>query len=55
MWQRRLSLVLLEDFCKKEALHAEIKKRIAVHKNDPEYYIKKAVIWLEASVNKKRK
>lgn len=54
MWQRRLSLVLLEDFCKQKALLAEIKKRISPHKNNPEYYIKKAVVWLEASVNKKR-
>lgn len=53
-WQRRLSLVLLEDFCKQKELHDEIKKRIALRKNDPEYYMKKAVLWLEASLNKKR-
>lgn len=54
LWQRRLSLVLLEDFCKQKDLHAEIKKRIAMHKNDTEYYMKKAVVWLEASISKKR-
>lgn len=52
MWQRRLSLVLLEDFCKQKELHAEIYKMIQLQKKDVEYYIKKAVVWLEASVRK---
>lgn len=53
MWQRRLSLVLLEDFCKQKNLHKTIQKRINEHKNDNAYYIKKAVEWLQASLNKR--
>lgn len=52
MWQRRLSLVLVEDLCKDENYHLRIQKLIAKQKSDKEYYIKKAVIWLEASLAK---
>ena len=52
MWQRRLSMVLLEDFCKRPELHAKIQLMVDQHKSDKEYYIKKAVIWLEASLQK---
>jgi 3-methyladenine DNA glycosylase AlkD len=52
MWQRRLSMVLLEDFCKQPNLHPAIKEIVVLHKNDKEYYIKKAVAWLTASLGK---
>lgn len=52
MWQRRLSMVLLEDFCKQPHLHKTIQEMVDQHKGDKEYYIKKAVIWLEASLKK---
>jgi len=52
MWHRRLSLVLLEDFCKQPDLHDTIQKLIDKQKGDKEYYIKKAVIWLESSKQK---
>jgi len=55
MWQRRLSLVLVEDFCKQKPLHPEIRALIELQREDKEYYIKRAVVWLESSVNKKRK
>lgn len=50
MWQRRLSMVLLEDFCKQPVFHNTIQEMVNKHKGDKEYYIKKAVIWLEASL-----
>lgn len=52
MWQRRLSMVLLEDFCKQSNLHAAIHEIINKHRADKAYYIKKAVIWLDAGLNK---
>ncbi len=54
MWHRRLSLVLLEDFCKRPELHAAIWKLINKQKGDKEYYVKKAVVWLESSIQKER-
>lgn len=54
MWQRRLSLVLVEDFCKQTEFHPAIRQLIEKHREDKEYYMKRAVIWLETSVNKKR-
>ncbi len=55
MWQRRLSLVLVEDFCKQPEFHPAIRELIEKQRGDKEYYMKRAVIWLESSVNKKRK
>lgn len=55
MWQRRLSMVLLEDFCKQPNLHPAIQEIVDLHKGDKEYYIKKAIVWLEASLKKKPK
>lgn len=52
MWQRRLSLVLVEDFCKLPEFHDAVGKLIEKQKGDKEYYIKKAVIWLESSMKK---
>ncbi len=52
MWTRRLSLVLVEDFCKQKNLHPAIIKLIDKQRGDKEYYIKKAVIWLDSSMKK---
>lgn len=54
MWNRRLSLVLVEDFCKRPEMHPAIWKLIKKQKADKEYYIKRAVVWLESSIQKKR-
>lgn len=54
MWHRRLSLVLLEDFCKRPELHPAIWEMIKKHKDDKEYYMKRAVVWLESSIQKER-
>ena len=42
-WQRRLSLVMVEWYTRKQQLHPEIKELIANLKNDKEYYVQKAV------------
>lgn len=54
MWRRRLSLVLVEDFCKQNEFHPAILKLIEKQRSDKEYYIKKAVVWLDASLNKRK-
>ena len=43
LWQRRLSLVLLEVFTKDKALQPEIERRVNELENDKEYYVRKAV------------
>ena len=52
LWQRRISLVLLEVFTKDKTLQAEIKRRIAILENDEEYYVKKAVQWIKGNFEK---
>ena len=54
MWERRLSMVLLEDFTKQPALHPRILQMVNKHRSDTEYYIKKAVKWLDAALDKHR-
>src|SRR5688572_18129630 len=51
-WQRRLSLVLIENYTKDKLFHPEIKKRISMLKDDPYYYVKKAVGWVERNLAK---
>jgi 3-methyladenine DNA glycosylase AlkD len=45
-WERRLSLVLVEWYTRDKTLHEEIKKLVDALKDDEEYYVKKAVIWI---------
>jgi len=52
LWQRRLSLVLLEVFTKDKTLHPEIMKRIMFLKEDEEYYVQKAVQWIKRNFEK---
>jgi 3-methyladenine DNA glycosylase AlkD len=47
LWQRRLSLVLVEWFTRDKQLHPAIKKIVNILKADQEYYVKKAIIWVE--------
>lgn len=54
MWQRRLALVLVEWHCREKKFHAAIKSLLKKTEGDNEYYIKKAVVWINASLNKKR-
>lgn len=51
-WLRRLSLVMAEWYTRDKKYHAEIRKLINHLKEDKEYYVKKAVDWLERNLNK---
>src|SRR5687768_8950312 len=51
-WQRRLSLVLVEWYTRINELHAEIKKLVKALENDDEYYVKKAVVWINKNFEK---
>lgn len=52
MWQRRLSLVLVEYYTRDKALLPEINKLIQPLENDKEYYIKKVVVWIKKNIAK---
>jgi 3-methyladenine DNA glycosylase AlkD len=45
-WQRRLSLVMVEWYTRHSDHHAEIKKLVKNLEADDEYYVKKAVAWI---------
>lgn len=51
-WQRRLSLVLVEWYTRIPSLHPEIKKLVKNLENDDEYYVKKAVVWINKNFKK---
>ena len=54
LWERRLSLVIIEVFTKDKSLHPEIVKRVKMLENDDEYYVKKAVVWIKRNFEKGR-
>jgi len=54
LWERRLSLVIIEVFTKDKLLHPEIIKRVKMLENDEEYYVKKAVLWIKRNFEKGR-
>jgi 3-methyladenine DNA glycosylase AlkD len=51
-WQRRLSLVLVEWYTRVKTLHPEIKKLVRNLENDDEYYVKKAIVWINKNFEK---
>jgi 3-methyladenine DNA glycosylase AlkD len=51
-WQRRLSLVLVEWYTRMKELHPEIKKLVRALENDEEYYVKKAIVWINKNLEK---
>lgn len=51
-WQRRLSLVLVEWYTRIKELHPEIKKLVKALENNEEYYIKKAIVWINKNFEK---
>ncbi|MEO5564087.1 MAG: DNA alkylation repair protein [Chitinophagaceae bacterium] len=51
-WQRRLSLVLVEWYTRIRELHPEIKKLVKALENDEEYYVKKAIVWINKNFDK---
>jgi len=44
LWERRLSLVIIEVYTKDKSLQPEIMKRVRALENDDEYYVKKQLI-----------
>ena len=53
-WERRLSLVIMEVYTKDKSLHPEIMKRVKMLENDEEYYVRKAVAWINRNFEKGR-
>lgn len=52
LWQRRLSLVLVEWYTRDKDLHPEIKRLVKNLEHDNEYYVKKAVVWINKNFTK---
>lgn len=52
LWERRLSLVMIEVFTKDKSLHPGIMKRVKTLENDEEYYVRKAVDWIKRNLKK---
>ena len=52
LWERRLSLVIIEVFTKDKLLQPEIMKRAKMLESDKEYYVKKAVEWIKRNLKK---
>jgi 3-methyladenine DNA glycosylase AlkD len=53
-WQRRLSLVMVEWYTRMPATHKEIRELVAALKGDDEYYVKKAITWINRNFEKKK-
>ena len=53
-WQRRLSLVMVEWYTRKGDAHTAIKKLVKNLETDKEYYVKKAVPWLNRNFEKEK-
>jgi 3-methyladenine DNA glycosylase AlkD len=51
-WQRRLSLVMLEWYTRDSSAHKEIKELVANLEGDKEYYVKKAIVWINRNFKK---
>lgn len=51
-WQRRLAIVLMEYYTREKEKHADIKQILQQAKDDKEYYVKKAVVWIERNFDK---
>lgn len=52
LWERRLSLVLVEWFTRDASLHDAIHQLILPLENDTAYYVKKAVVWIRKNFEK---
>ncbi|HEX7844255.1 MAG TPA: DNA alkylation repair protein [Chitinophagaceae bacterium] len=51
-WQRRLSLVMVEWYTRKKEFLPEIKQLVKNLEADDEYYVKKAIVWLQKNFAK---
>ena len=54
LWQRRLSLVLVEELTKYSEHHQRIERLVDRLRTDKEYYVRKAVSWLDRNLRKQR-
>ena len=54
LWQRRLALVLVEWYTRDKSFHPAIKQLLKKVENDDEYYVKKAVVWINSNFRKGR-
>lgn len=50
LWERRFGIVLLINFKKERELKNRIKKILKTIKNEKEYYVKKAILWLKKEI-----
>lgn len=51
-WQRRLSLVMVEWYTRKKEHLSEIKQLVKNLEADEEYYVKKAIVWINKNLAK---
>ena len=51
-WQRRLSLVMVEWYTRDPKFHPRIKRLVKSLENDDEYYVKKAIQWINRNLKK---
>jgi 3-methyladenine DNA glycosylase AlkD len=54
LWQRRLSLVLVEWYTRDASFHPAINKLVKTLENDNEYYVRKAIVWIKRNFVKKK-
>lgn len=52
LWQRRLSLVMVEWYTRDIHYHAKLMQLVTALKNDEEYYVKKAIAWILRNIEK---
>jgi 3-methyladenine DNA glycosylase AlkD len=52
LWERRLSLVLVEYYTRDKNCHDAIRQLIKPLEHDREYYVKKAVTWIKKNFDK---
>ncbi len=50
-WQRRLAVVALINLAKQDRYRKEIQRIISLLKDEKEYYVKKAIVWLKKSIS----
>lgn len=53
-WQRRLALVMVEWYTRHSDNHADIRKLVRLLENDEEYYVKKALAWVNRNLAKEK-
>lgn len=53
-WLRRLSLVMVEWYTRDESFYPQIKALVKNLSEDDEYYVKKAVVWINRNFKNKR-